>query len=321
MIRIGMIGTGGISNVHLRYLSNQDDVEIAALCDIDEIALQKRHRQYGGRTYTDFREMLEKEELTGVYLCTPPEVREEPLLACAEHGLPVFCEKPVERTVQKAEQVAAELAKRNARVQVGYPFRSMDTIRRLRDEIAADTIHLVQSSYLCDVSLRMSLPAWFYDKSRSGGGLVDQATHNLDLLRYLFGEVTEVKGYAMNPVNPKKEGYTIDETISLTMKFDSGVLGSHIHSWIAHGWQNTMYLSGEKAYYTLMLSKGVLSIARGSDTITFEQHAGSLWDFENAVFVEKLRSGTWSEEPSNYADAVKTLALTLTCNDVIETDA
>jgi predicted dehydrogenase len=124
----------------------------------------------------------------------------------------------------------------------------------------------------------------------------------------------------MNPVNPKKEGYTIDETISLTMKFDSGVLGSHIHSWIAHGWQNTMYLSGEKAYYTLMLSKGVLSIARGSDTITFEQHAGSLWDFENAVFVEKLRSGTWSEEPSNYADAVKTLALTLTCNDVIEPD-
>jgi predicted dehydrogenase len=321
MIRIGMIGTGGISNVHLRYLSNLDDVEITALCDIDEIALQKRHRQYGGRSYTDYNEMLEKEELGAVYLCTPPEVREEPLVACAERGLPVFCEKPVERTVEKARHVAAELAKRNARVQVGYPFRSMDTIRRLRDEIAADTIHLVQSSYLCDVSLRMSLPAWFYDKSRSGGGLVDQATHNLDLLRYLFGEVTEVKGYAMNPVNPKKEGYTIDETISLTMKFDSGVLGSHIHSWIAHGWQNTMYLSGEKAYYTLMLSKGVLSIARGSDTITFEQHAGSLWDFENAVFVEKLRNGTWSEEPSNYADAVKTLALTLTCNDVIEPDA
>ena len=58
-------------------------------------------------------------------------------------------------------------------------------------------------------------------------------------------------------------------------------------------------------------------IARAGETVTFEQRANTLWDFENAVFLEKLRSEEWTDEPSTYADAIKTLELTLRCNDAI----
>ena len=317
MIRIGVIGAGGIANVHLRYLSTVEDVEIAALCDVDASRLELMTSRYGGQAYADFREMLNVEHLDGVYLCTPPEVRREPLLACAESDVAVMCEKPVARSVPDALEVNEQLLARGARVQVGYPFRSMATVRRLADEISDDRIHTVQSSYLCNVSLTMGLPLWFYDHSRSGGGLVDQATHNLDLLRYLVGEVDAVTGFAANPHREKEPGYTIDEVISLSLKFPNGIVGGHVHSWIGHTWQNTIHLGGEKAYYTLLLSRGQLVIVRPNETVTFEQRADTLWDFENAVFLEKLRSGDWTDGPSTYADAIKTLELTLRCNEAI----
>jgi predicted dehydrogenase len=92
MIRVACIGTGGISATHLRYLASRADVTIAALCDIDEENLAGRCKEFGGQPFSDFRVMLDKVPLDAVWVCTPQQVRREPLLACAQHRLPVFCE-------------------------------------------------------------------------------------------------------------------------------------------------------------------------------------------------------------------------------------
>lgn len=112
----------------------------------------------------------------------------------------------MERSLQQAEEIANELKDRNARVQIGYVFRSIPIVKRLQEEMADDDITLIQSFYGCNVSRTRSLPAWFYDKELSGGALIDQATHNLDLLRMLIGEIVEIRGVASNPVQTKKEG-------------------------------------------------------------------------------------------------------------------
>ncbi len=82
--------------------------------------------------------------------------------------------------------------------------------------MADDVIDAVQSFYGCPMGKKRS---WFSDKKLSGGTLVDQATHNLDLMRYLFGEVKEVRGLAANPAQKKVPGYTIEEIIGLTLRF------------------------------------------------------------------------------------------------------
>jgi len=327
MIKAGFIGVGGISPVHLDSLKARKDVKIAAVCDLIPERVKDKQARYGGNGYLDFNEMLKKEKLDAVWVCTPSDVREKPLVACAERGLPVFCEKPAEHSVSKALRIADKLDKLDAKVQIGYVFRSNQVVQALKERVKNDKIHLVQSFYGCEMSLRAKLDTWFYKKEISGGALVDQATHNLDLFRCLFGEVEEVRGFARNPVHKKKEGYTIDEVISLSFVFENGILASHVHTWVGDGWRNEIVLSGEKALYRLNPC-GKLTVEQQSqdplkaskekrkDDNVVEQK-GSIYADENYVFLDMLKSGDWSKNPSSYRDALRTLQLTIACDKAV----
>lgn len=316
-MKVGFIGTGGISGVHLGVLSKRDDVEIVGLCDINEEAAKEKQEKFGGDVFTDFTAMLDKIKLDAVWLCTPPQIRREPLVACAKRSIPVFCEKPVERDEHKARSIAAELEDHNANVQVGYVFRSMEVIDQLREAIGDDRIHLIQSMYCCNMSITRALPEWFFNKELSGGALIDQATHNLDLLRCLFGEVTMVSGFACNPVQAKDGEYTIDETIALSLVFANGITASHIHTWVGDGWRNEMVFSGEKRLYRMNLNAGTLAVECGGDELGFTQEGRSIFDYEIDTFIKQVQTGNWETNPSSYADAVKSLELTLACDRAI----
>ena len=321
MIRVGFIGTGGISGVHLRYLKSREDVEIAALCDLDETLAKAKSEEYGGKVYTDYRRMLEEEKPDAVWLCTTPQVRGEPLIACADAGVPVMCEKPVERDPEKAGEIASELAKRDAKVQVGYLFRSIPATRRLLEASADDHIHAISSCYFSPMSIKRASRSWFYDKALSGGGLVDQATHNFDLLRHVIGEVDldSIRGVAANPMTPKEEGYTIDETISLSFLFENGTACSHTHSWVADAWRNEILFSGRKRLYRLCPPKGSLTVEEGEECETFSPEVSRPGhDCQNEAFLKMVLSGDFSANPCDYADGVRTLKMTLKCNDAIE---
>jgi myo-inositol 2-dehydrogenase / D-chiro-inositol 1-dehydrogenase len=314
MIRVGFIGTGGICAAHLNYLKTRSDVAIAALCDVNRDNLERRQKEYGGDAFEDFATMLARVKLDAVWVCTPPQVRGAPLAACAKRGIPVFCEKPVERSLARAERIAAELKRHKARVQIGYVFRSMPIVERARREMADDKIHVVQSFYGNNAGLTRAMRAWFYDKKLSGGALVDQATHNFDLLRLLVGEVAAVRGFVSNPVAAKRKGYTIDEVISLSFRFGNGATGSHVHTWVGDTWRNELMLSGEKRHYRLDLGRGVLTVEDKDDTRTVRQNQSLMYTHQNARFLEMVASGDWRANPSDYADGVETLRLTLACD-------
>lgn len=321
MMRVGVIGTGGISGVHLRYLASRDDVEIASLCDLDDARAAEKAKQFGGKVYTDYRAMIEKENLDAAWLCTTPQARGEPLVFCAEAGLPVMCEKPVERDAEKAREIARALADRDAKVQIGYLFRSIPAAQRLRELLADDAARAVSSIYFCPMSLKQTLRPWFYDKALSGGGLVDQATHNFDLLRYLLGEVQidSIVGVGSNPRRAKEPGYTIEEVISVGFRFESGAVCSHTHSWLADAWRNEIAVSGERRFYRLQLSKGSLTVEENGQSETFQPEvARPGHDYQNERFLEMVASGDFSKNPCDYADGARTLEMTLRCNDVVE---
>jgi predicted dehydrogenase len=163
------------------------------------------------------------------------------------------------------------------------------------------------------VSLTRSLPEWFYDREKSGGGLVDQATHNFDLLRYLFGEVREIHGAAINPFKKKVPGYTIDEVISLSLVFEKGLVCSHTHTWVGDRWRNEIGLSGAKRFYRLLLWNGQLIVENGKKQRALPANEKPLYEYENKVFLDMVKSGDWGRNPCDYADGVKTLELTLAC--------
>lgn len=318
MLSVGFIGVGGISAVHLNYLKRRRDVRIAALCDINRTTLDARIATYGGTGYTDFAAMLAAEQLDAVWICTPPQVRREPLRECARRDIPVFCEKPVARTKQDANRIERELAGLDARIQIGYVFRSLPIVAKMREAMADDRIHAVQSLYTCPMSIEMKMPAWFFDRALSGGALIDQATHNFDLLRALLGEVVEVSGRAHNPVHPKREGYTIDEALVVSVRFAGGAMCAHTHSWVGDAWRNEIVFSGEKRLYRLQPADQVLTVEERGTTRRVRRRGG-LYTYQNAVFLAQVKSGDWSANPSTYADGARTLALTLACDQAVTT--
>ena len=78
MIKIGFIGTGGISGAHMKCLQHRKDVKIAALCDINREQALKRQKEFGGDVFADFNEKLDTMKPDAVWICTPPSVRREP---------------------------------------------------------------------------------------------------------------------------------------------------------------------------------------------------------------------------------------------------
>ena len=317
MIKTALIGAGGIAGTHLAFLKSRKDVELAGICDTNFLKAEERVRNFGGRAYKDIEKMLDSEKPQAVWVCTPPRVRAEPLLACARRNIPVFCEKPAEAGLQEAEELKLKLDENNAKVQVGYVFRSVPAVKKLKEQMQDDKIHLVQSLYSCNLSLTDEVSAPRFNKSITGGLLVEQATHNFDLLRYLFGEVSSVSGLASNPIHKKQGNYSIDEVIALSLRFENGMMATHCHSWAGDSWRNVITVIGEKRLYRLSLFDRILTVESGDQKKEFADPPDSAYDYECGIFLDMVSTGNWKNNPSTYEDAIKTLKLSLAADKTV----
>jgi predicted dehydrogenase len=125
---------------------------------------------------------------------------------------------------------------------VGFMYRWLDIVSKARDLLEGRRLAAIHSTFLCGPALDMNIPGWFFLKERSGGPLLDQAIHVLDLHRYFAGEVASVYCVGNNRIRPKSETFTIEDTYTLSLTFASGVIGSHTHSWACEPGRGTVEL-------------------------------------------------------------------------------
>lgn len=185
-LKIGIIGTGGISDLHIRAYHANPNVELYAFCDIDKTKVEVVGQKWGvERVYTDFNEMLALPELDAVSVTTWNSAHAPATIAALEAGKHVLCEKPMAVSVEEAEQML-EAAKRNGKLlMIGFVRRFGNDMKLLRDFADADymgDIYYAKATYL----RRNGNPGgWFGDKARSGGGpLIDLGVHVIDFVRY-----------------------------------------------------------------------------------------------------------------------------------------
>lgn len=199
MLKVGVIGTGTISESHLNAYQNNPDVEIRALCDLNAELLQKRGETYGvpaERLYADYREMLAKERLDAVSVCTWNSQHAPCAIAALEAGAHVLCEKPMAMNAAEARTMK-EAADRNGKLlMIGFVRRfgnDCDILKDFIDRGDFGELYHAKATYL----RRKGNPGgWFGDKSRSGGGpLIDLGVHVIDLTRYLMGNPRPVSVY------------------------------------------------------------------------------------------------------------------------------
>jgi len=234
-VKIGFVGCGGIAGAHMARLSKIRGVELVAFCDTVKEKAAAAAGSYGGQFFTDFRLMLEKFSLDACFICVPPFAHGEMELLCVEKGIPFFVEKPVALDLETASKIDRAVEKRKLTTGVGYVLRAYDTVERGRAILSRERIGLVRGKYFGCVP--GAGRGWYSQKSLSGGQLVEQATHTVDMMRYLAGDISEVFGYSFEGINRKLyEKYDVEDASTTVMRFASGVIGNLSCTWLWTGY-------------------------------------------------------------------------------------
>ncbi|NMO95424.1 Gfo/Idh/MocA family protein [Paenibacillus lemnae] len=214
IVKIGLIGSGSISESHLQAYKANPKVQLVAICDLnEERARQKAEKFNIPNVYTDYNKLLGNSEVEAVSICTWNNSHAEISIAALRAGKNVLCEKPLCKTVDEALQVEQAVRESGKFLQVGYVRRHASSIGVLKKFIDADDLGQI---YFAKASLirRLGNPGgWFADKERSGGGpLIDIGVHVIDLCWYLMGKpkVKSVSGNTYNKLGNRSNIENLD---------------------------------------------------------------------------------------------------------------
>src|SRR5437763_10643389 len=126
-VRVAFVGTGGIANHHLSRLAEIGGVEIVALCDVAEERAAAAVEKYGGKVYTDYRRMLDAEEIDALYVCVPPFAHSDAEILAARKGVHLFAEKPVVMHLETGLKILDAIEKSGVISCAGYGMRYTPT--------------------------------------------------------------------------------------------------------------------------------------------------------------------------------------------------
>jgi len=210
-VKIGIIGTGYIGNVHGRIYSRDDRAEVAALYDIIPERAERTARSIGGRVCSSREELLDN--CDAVLVCTPNRTHREIATAAVEAGRHVFCEKPFAIGIDDAKELLATARGSKGVFQVGHNRRFAPVYSTLKDLLKDDAAH---SAHIKMNRGELKNPVWTGDVGVTGGFLYETTIHLFDMIRWQFGEISELAAYGSQHEYPE-----LDE-FSVIFKFASG---------------------------------------------------------------------------------------------------
>ncbi|WP_239618557.1 Gfo/Idh/MocA family protein [Cohnella mopanensis] len=188
-VRVGVIGTGSISEMHLNSYSSHPGAVIAAICDANETRARQVAEKYGAdKTYTDYEELLADPDIDAVSICTWNNTHAPISIAALKAGKHVLVEKPLCRTVEEALEVERTVRSTGKLLQVGVVRRYDDNVQMIREFAANGEFGELYYAKASMIRRHGNPGGWFADVERSGGGpLIDIGVHVIDLCWYLMG--------------------------------------------------------------------------------------------------------------------------------------
>ncbi len=186
MLKVGLVGVGGISAAHIPAWEAMEDAELVALCDIRSEKLS----QYAGKhLYTDFDEMLEKEDFDILDICLPTFLHVEHAMKAMQRGIHVVCEKPISLHEEDVEKVYACARENGVKFMVAQVLRFMPEYDLLKQIADSGRYGRLLSGFMARLGgiPKWSWDNWMADEERSGLVPFDLHIHDLDFLVYTFG--------------------------------------------------------------------------------------------------------------------------------------
>lgn len=313
-VRVGFVGTGGIATgFHMPQLKAIAGVEFVAHCDADRSRAEAASQQFGGRVYTDHHDMLEREQMDALYVCLPPDAHTDAEIIAAGKGIHLFVEKPIVMSMEMGREIARAIRRAKVISCVGYQLRYLPAITAARAFLAGKPVALVTGCRWGGIP--GGPDHWWRVMARSGGMFHEMATHQMDIIRYLVGDVVRVCArYSLNVLRDV-ENLTVPDGQAILLEFKNGAAGY---------FSTTCALTkgGHHASVDIVLRDMVMKVG---DRITFLPEGAASVDLPppgmniDEAFIHALRTGDRSAIRSDYFDALKTTEVTLAANKSAET--
>ena len=230
MLKAGFIGFGRMGITHFSILNSHPRVEVAAICDQSGTMLKIAHKYTGIGVYSDYRKMLEKENLDFVVVSTPTGSHAEIVKEATERGIHIFAEKPLSLTPEESAEIVAGLEGKGIVNQIGYVNRFNEVFSAVRDHISQGLIGEVKyfrSEMYGATVLHDTSGNWRGQKKAGGGCMYEFASHNIDLVNFLLGPPDHVSGSVMQSVFSKH----VEDLVSTNFHYATGATGYVTANW------------------------------------------------------------------------------------------
>ena len=311
-LKIAFIGVGGIAGSYRGSLKRIER-PIAAVCDINAERAAAIATDENATAYTDHTEMLQKEKPDVVFTCIPPGAHTTQVADAAAAGAALFVAKPVAQDLETANRARDAIASAGVINQVGYMARYSDITAKAKELVGDRKLMMGIGRFL--TRMGAGHPWWGkYDVSR--GQMVEQTTHVFDLIRYFLGDVESVHAYGIKNVSDGIADF--EECTVCNMQFESGAVGSITSTCVARAHDNfATELVGDDLYLKLTHDLGLRGQIDGEGVDFTGAEAGYFRQVEQ--FIKAVDANDQGLVISSYADAVKSLAVTLAANRSLET--
>ena len=332
MTRIAFIGTGARSVSHMAALSRIPDTEIVGFTDINEDAARASIARANTRLgpgaepvdapiFADYRAMLDAVDIDCLYLCLPPFVHAQMDHELIDLGKPIMFEKPVATELSDAKEIADHIRQKNLITSVGYQKRFSPAVEKAAEMLKGLPIGMV-------MSIRMSgLPGtpWWRVQEKSGGMLIEQHTHAVDMMRVLCGEIETAYAAANTMLLKDTPNLNIFDVNAVTLRFANGAPGIIGNSCAAPEGSDVfpghlVHVVSQDVMFSVTTNKTVI---RRPDA-ELEEIPGSSNDDDtyalNLNFIEAVRANDPQHVRCDYDDALRTFAVTYACQKSAETN-
>lgn len=247
--RIGIIGLGTIAAFHAKAIRAMGGAELVACISRSKGKAAEFSARYGGLAYTDLDEFLSHDGLDVVAICTPSGAHLEPCAAAAKAGKHVICEKPLEVTTDRVDQMIAACEEAGVMLAGIFPRRFNSSTCLLKHAVEQDRFGRIATA---DAYIKWWRSQDYYDSSGwrgtwvldGGGALMNQSIHTIDLLLYLMGDVTSVRAETRLIAH---SGIEVEDTAVALLEFRSGALGviqGTTASWSRTGHPAEVHITG-----------------------------------------------------------------------------
>ena len=226
--RFAIVGAGAISQGYAQAFQTCDEAEVIAVADLRVNAAQSLAEVLGCQAFDSYHDMSEECDIDAVLVCTPPASHPEICLHFIEENVHVLCEKPFAVSSEEALKVVNAANERGVKITMASKFRFAGDVikaKQIVDSGVLGEIVLFENAFTSFVDMSKR---WNSDPEISGGGvLIDNGTHSFDIARYVLGPLAEV--HVTEGI--RSQGLSVDETVRVTVRSASGVIGNIDLSW------------------------------------------------------------------------------------------